>query len=271
VKKKVLITGATGSIGRKVTAYFASACEFEMRRLCLNPARQPDVITANMAEYDEGWAQHFADVDAVIHLAGTSSMMASWSSVQQLNIDLSLNVLRAAECYRARKVIFASSNWVMAGYRFGTEPITTTLPPWPINPYGCSKLFIERAGRDWAIRCGASFIALRIGHCQHAPGNLPGSHMQNGIWGQQMWLSDRDLCQVMEKAVLAEKVSFAVLNVMSANPGMRWDIEETCRVLGYDPQDSHTAVSTLEIQEAERLARLEREIVYGLEQVSAKW
>ena len=31
----------------------------------------------------------------------------------------------------------------------------------------------------------------------------------------------------MERAVLAEGVGFAVLNLMSDNPGMRWDIETT--------------------------------------------
>jgi NAD+ dependent glucose-6-phosphate dehydrogenase len=84
-------------------------------------------------------------------------------------------------------------------------------------------------------------------------------------------LSDRDLCQGMERAVLAENVPFAILNLMSANAGMRWDIEETRRVIGYHPQDSHVAVSTPAIEEAERLARLEREVVDRLEQLSSMW
>ena len=61
--------------------------------------------------------------------------------------------------------------------------------------------------------------------------------MNMGSWGQFMWLSNRDLCQAMERAVLAEGVGFAVLNLMSDNPGMRWDIEATRRAIGYAPQD----------------------------------
>ena len=57
------------------------------------------------------------------------------------------------------------------------------------------------------------------------------------IQGQLMWLSDRDLCQAMERAVLADSVGFAVLNLMSDNPGMRWDIETTREAIGYVPQD----------------------------------
>jgi NAD+ dependent glucose-6-phosphate dehydrogenase len=122
-----------------------------------------------------------------------------------------------------------------------------------------------------AARTRKSFIALRIGHHQHAEGNIPGPHMQNGLWGQRMWVSDRDLCQAIECAVRARDVPFAVLNVMSANPGMRWDIEHTGSVIGYAPEDRHVAVSTPEIAEGERRARLEQEIVDRLEQISAKW
>ena len=271
MRRTILITGATGSIGKKLRAHFSAQNRFDLRLVCRNPGNDPEVITADLADYEESWARQFDNVDAVIHLAASSSMMSSWETVQRLNIDLSLNVLRAAERHGARRVIFASSNWVMAGYRFGEEQLRTDLAPWPINPYGCAKLFIERAGHEWAARCRISFVALRIGHCQHAAGNVPGPHMQNGIWGQQMWLSDRDLCQGMERAVLAENVPFAILNLMSDNAGMRWDIEETRRVIGYHPQDGHVAVSTPAIEEAERLARLEREVVDRLEQLSSMW
>jgi nucleoside-diphosphate-sugar epimerase len=130
----------------------------------------------------------------------------------------------------------------MAGYRADEQRLTTSLPPWPVNPYGCGKLFGERGGRDLAARTGISFIALRIGYCQHAPGNVPGPHMELGLWGQQMWLSDRDLCHGVERAVLAEGVPFAILNLMSDNPGMRWDLDETRRVIGYAPSDGHHAI-----------------------------
>jgi NAD+ dependent glucose-6-phosphate dehydrogenase len=86
-----------------------------------------------------------------------------------------------------------------------------------------------------------------------------------------MWLSDRDLCHGMERAVVVENLPFAILNLMSANQGMRWDIEETRRVLGYEPQDAHVAVSTPEVEETERLARLEREVTDRLGVLSAKW
>lgn len=269
--KTILITGATGSIGTKLRVHFSSRPDFAMRLLCINPAKDPAVTAADLSRYDDAWAQRFADVDTVIHLAGASSTTSSWEVVQALNIDLSLNVLRAAERYGVRRIVFASSNWVVAGHRFGALPLTAEMPPMPINPYGASKLCIERAGQAWSARTGKSFIALRIGYCQHSPGNIPGPHMEHGIWGQQMWLSDRDLCQAVERATLAPDIPFGIFNVMSDNPGMRWDIESTRRSLGYEPHDGHVAVSTPEGQEHDRTARASREVIDQLQWISAKW
>jgi NAD+ dependent glucose-6-phosphate dehydrogenase len=64
-----------------------------------------------------------------------------------------------------------------------------------------------------------------------------------GLWGQLMWLSDRDFCHGVERAVLADGIGFTVLNLMSANPGMRWDIDATRRILGYVPQDGAVPVA----------------------------
>jgi NAD(P)-dependent dehydrogenase (short-subunit alcohol dehydrogenase family) len=270
VSKTVLITGATGSIGTKLRDHFSSRGA-RLRLLCLNPKNDPDVITADLSHFDDTWAREFENVDAVIHLAGDPYATASWQSVQKNNIDLTLNVFRAAQNHLAKKIVFASSNWVMAGYRFGTERLTTDLSPWPINAYGCGKLLCERAGRQLMQRTGTSFIALRIGCCQHVEGNNPGPQIEHGLWGQQMWLSDRDLCHGVERAVVAEDVSFAVLNLMSDNPGMRWDIEETRRVIGYAPRDGHRAVTTAAIDEHEKLARLKSEMIDRLEQMTATW
>jgi hypothetical protein len=60
-----------------------------------------------------------------------------------------------------------------------------------------------------------------------------------------MWLSDRDFLHLMERCLLAElPEKFVIVNGMSANAGMPWDLESTCRVLGYRPQDDVTRAVT---------------------------
>src|SRR5271166_1251310 len=132
--RTILITGASGSIGRKLRRHMEARDGHTLKALCINLSGDPEVISADLAEYDEHWVGHFAGVDTVIHLAGAAYSNSSWQLVQRLNMDLSLNVLRAAVHHKVRRIVFPSSNWVMAGYRYGTERLTTDLPPWPVNP-----------------------------------------------------------------------------------------------------------------------------------------
>ena len=111
----------------------------------------------------------------------------------------------------------------------------------------------ERMGHSVHERRGLSVICFRIGYVQRGD-NLPGPHMGWGSWGQAMWLSNRDLCHAMERAVLADGVGFTVLNLMSDNPGMRWDIETTKRTIGYTPHDGAAPVLTEVIEQDERIA-----------------
>jgi nucleoside-diphosphate-sugar epimerase len=178
--------------------------------------------------------------------------------VQRANIVATAHVLRAARLLRVPRVIFASTNQVMAGYRFSELRITTDMPPAPLNPYALSKLFCEEAGRAFAAETGSSFIALRIGNIQ--PGiNIPRPGMGIGLWGQQMWLSNQDFIEGVRCAIEARDVPFAILNLVSNNPGMRWDLAHTERVLGFVARDGFTpSLSPADIEEdrAAQRARL---------------
>lgn len=264
--KTVLITGAGGNIGTKLRSHFSSL-GWALRLLDIDARGDAAIQAADLAEWDAAWVSRFAGVDTVIHLAGDPSPRASWFSVQRLNIDLTANVYHAAATQRVRRVVFASSNWVMAGHRTGEGVLTTDMEPYPINPYGVSKLVGERIGNSAHAHHGLSVICFRIGYLQRGD-NLPGTHMGWSLWGQAMWLSNRDLCQAMERAVLADDVGFAVLNLMSANPGMRWDIETTKRKIGYAPRDGAAPVQTETIMRDERNAIETRGMAERLDRLS---
>lgn len=233
-RKKVLITGAKGNLGEKIRQYLEAKGNYDLILMSRNPRGDPKVIQADLSLYDESWAKYFSGVDAIVHMAADPNPSASWESLQKLNMDLLFNVYEAAVAKRAKRVIFASSNHTMGGYKDEAVILTPDLAPKPGNPYGATKLIGERLGKSFAERHGLSVICLRIGWTQRGE-NRPGDHM--GDWGRKMWLSDRDYCQVVEKAILVENVQFAVLNAMSNNTGMKWDLSETRRILGYEPQD----------------------------------
>jgi nucleoside-diphosphate-sugar epimerase len=115
-------------------------------------------------------------------------------------------------------VVFASSNFVVVGRRFGRGAQTTTMEPAPINPYGASKLFSERVGTMFAERYGVSCIAFRIGVCQRTNDNLHRPWIPFGRWGQAMWVSDRDLCRAFEHAIDDERIGFGVFATSRASP-----------------------------------------------------
>jgi NAD+ dependent glucose-6-phosphate dehydrogenase len=247
------ITGVNGNLGGKLVAALRSDCTLR----CFDVRGGQNAMAADLASYAESWARHLKGVDTVLHFAGESQPTASWADAQHGNIVATANVLRAARTYRVRRIVFASSNQVMGGYRFSDQVITTDLPPAPLNPYAVSKLFCEEAGRAFASETGISFIALRIGNIQ--PGeNIPHRGMGLGLWGQLMWLSNRDFIDGVRSAIAVRDVPFAIVNLVSNNVGTPWDLTYTQRILGFKPQDGFTPDLSPEDKEEEDMARRAR-------------
>jgi uronate dehydrogenase len=238
---RIVITGAAGNLGRKLVDHWRATTCHDL--VLLDRIGGDGIVGADISGYASEWAGYFAGADAVIHLAGQISPASRWEEVHAANIVGTANVLCASREAKVRRVVFASTNQVMGGYRFRTERIYSESPPLPLNPYAVSKLIGEELGRAFAADTGSAFSAFRIGNIW--PGeNLPGPDLGIGSWGQEMWLSNRDFLQAMDCAVVAESAGFGIFNLVSANPGMRWDIEPARRLLGYAPQDGNAPVFT---------------------------
>lgn len=258
-RRRVLLTGATGNLGQKATAALQAIDGLELVRIGRNGGKDPEVVTADLDTYSDSWARHFEGTDTVLHLAADPRAAGGWDTVSPLNIDMALNVIRAARHGSVKRFVFASSNWVLGGYRFRDEALTEALPPRPVNPYGASKLFIERYGRMVSDESGMGFLSLRIGYCQ--PGaNRPGSHMAFGLWGQQMWLGNEDWAQAVAKSATADFSGFHAINVVSANEGMRWSLAEARDAIAYAPVERHRPTLTPSVRIRDAVARLREKL-----------
>lgn len=234
--RTVLITGASGNIGRKLRRAWRDV--YELILLDRAPdASDPDVVAADLAEWDESWVELFDEADAVVHLAANPSEHAEWADLVGPNLDALANVFLAAAGAGVERLIFASSNHATGGYidRPGT-PITPAMSPLPDSPYGAAKLWGERLGISLARSHGLGFVALRLGWVQrdeNRPGTLPDE------WSRQLWLSNADAIRLFTRAVEAPlgPGSAVVVNGMSRNRGMRWTLEEAQAALGYVPED----------------------------------
>ncbi len=258
----VLITGAGGHLGRKLFDVLESDPEYTVSGIDIKAVDHPHIHTVDLSG-DEDWTHLLKGVNAIVHLAGDREPAATWSSAIKHNMDATLTLYHHATAAGVGRIVLASSNWVHGDKRFTRDSLNSNTPPGPVNAYGMSKLFCERTGAYFAKHHGLSVICLRIGWTQWTHNNQPGPHMAMGRWGQEMWLSDRDFLNGMLAAIEVRDVQFAALNLMSDNPGMRWDIDETRRVIGYHPKDGSPAritptirlKSALKALLAHRLAR----------------
>ncbi|MBE6714793.1 MAG: UDP-glucose 4-epimerase GalE [Ruminococcaceae bacterium] len=92
------------------------------------------------------------DIEAVIHFAGLKAVGESVSmpiEYYENNLMSTLNVLRLMRKYKVRKIVFSSSATVYGLPKY--VPITEDFPLSTTNPYGETKLMIERILADVCV------------------------------------------------------------------------------------------------------------------------
>src|SRR5262245_53129639 len=131
---RVLITGAAGNLGGKLRRHLESSCELVL--LDRRTSGDPAVIEVDLSTWGE-WVERFAGVDTVFHLAADPTAQQTWPDVVAPNLDALVNVFEAAVARRVRRIVYASSNHVMGGYKDLAEPrlLTADVPPLPGTRY----------------------------------------------------------------------------------------------------------------------------------------
>lgn len=101
-------------------------------------------------------------IDAVVHLAAYAYVGESVENPEKYyynNVVNTLNLLQVMLKHDCKKIIFSST---CATYGEPERvPITEDMPQNPINPYGATKLMIERVFRDYEKAYGLQFVVLR--------------------------------------------------------------------------------------------------------------
>ena len=123
------------------------------------------------------FAQH--RFDAVMHFCALSLVGVSVSEpyrYYQNNVTGTLNLLQAMHAAGVAKLVFSSTAAVFGNPQ--TPLIDETHPTQPINPYGASKLMVERILADAARAYGLRSVALRYFNAAGADpsGELGESH-----------------------------------------------------------------------------------------------
>ena len=101
-------------------------------------------------------------IEAVMHFAAYAYVGESVKDPEKYyinNVANTLNLLKAMRKHGCNKIIFSST---CATYGEPERvPITEEMPQNPINPYGASKLMVERILKDYSEAYGLKYVVLR--------------------------------------------------------------------------------------------------------------
>ncbi len=165
---RILVTGGAGFIGAAVTrrliarGYLVSILDDGRAAGFDNVARTgADVIAADVADR-AALSRALAGCTAIVHLAAQTSVPGSIDDPAadfELNVAGSIGVLEAVRAAGTGRLVFASSNAVIAGHG---PPANEASIPDPVAPYGAAKSAVEGYLRAYWTAYGLPGVALRF-------------------------------------------------------------------------------------------------------------
>lgn len=243
MKRKILITGAAGRIGRLLTTQLADRYDLVLTDRHAPDPRPPHPFHVADLTDVAALAPVFPGVDTIVHLGANPSPEAEWEGLVGPNILGVRHVFEGASAWRCRRVIFASSIHAVDGHPSGA-PLPSSIAARPKNAYGATKAFGEALASVYAARGDWSAICLRIGWLIDDDAQWPELVKQAARF-VDLAFTHRDAVAAFVAAIEApDELRYGVFNVTSANSGSpRLDLSETRRALGYAPQDDLVALA----------------------------
>jgi nucleoside-diphosphate-sugar epimerase len=241
---KILVTGMSGLIGAALGRRLGAT--YELRALNRRAVPGVPCHRADIGDLD-AIQPAFEGIEVVVHLAAVVGPSPSFDAILSTNVIGTRNVFEAARRAGVRRVVYASSGAVVAGYeredpyralvegRYGdvdTWPrLTHESPVRPSGLYGVSKVWGETLARHYADAHGLSMLGIRIGHVVAEDRPLT-------VRDFTVWCSQRDIVRMLDLSIRApETVRCEVFFALSDDRWSYRDLEHPCAVLGYEPLD----------------------------------
>lgn len=166
---RVLVTGANGLVGRALCTSL-SRHGHDVTALLRRGAVGVDAVrewhheAADFVGLQEAWPDDLSP-DCVVHLAARVHVMRDdapdpFAAFHATNVEGTLRVARAARARGARRMVFVSSIKAVAEVDSGV-PLTESVPPMPLDPYGLSKRAAEEALWRLGEETGLEVVVVR--------------------------------------------------------------------------------------------------------------
>jgi len=165
---KVLVTGASGFLGRHLTRHLAAqGCTVVAASRTSIPARDDMMVASGTIASLDGrteWKSFLERVDVVVHLAGVAhraieNQDSLAAELQRVNVEATVRLYEQCRTYGVAHFIFISSLAAITSRGIGR--IDDATPPTPSTPYGRSKRSAEEALISLQSRGGVDYTILR--------------------------------------------------------------------------------------------------------------
>ena len=229
--KKILITGAAGNLGkelRKGLAPLATILRLTDRIEMESAAKHEEIFVGELGDFDTVM-EMVEGCDAVVHF-GAAPVERPWAEILESSIKGGYNVYEAARRHGIKRIVYASSIHAV-GYVRREEGADTDTPHRPDTLYGVSKCFVEDLASLYFNKFGIESACLRINSCFPEPTDR--RHLAT-------WMSFKDLVQLVERCLLAERIGCSIVYGISDNRE-RFFSNDKVRHIGYMPNDSAEA------------------------------
>lgn len=231
-KTKVLITGATGQIGKTLMEDLGDAYELTGTS---RSAQEDDRFLVLDFEVMEDIVEALTGQDVVVHMhAKANHDTDAFEPYLVPNIIDVYKTYEAARLANVRRVVFASSNHATGWYEIVGERCDSESVFRPDSIYGAAKVWGEALGRYYSDRFGLEVICLRIGSYKF---RAKPPQFGSGIRILSTWLSDRDLVQLIRRSIDTPGIDFGIYYGISNNSRGYWDLTDAYTSLGYAPED----------------------------------
>jgi UDP-glucose 4-epimerase len=169
VVRRVLVTGGAGFIGANLVRQMDTSDEIVVldnllqgQRDLLPDERDVELVIGDIRDPDDV-AKAVRGVDLIIHLAAFGSVVDSVADPVEnfeINVRGTFEMLRGAAAAGVERFVFASTGGAIMGDQ--APPVNEDSLPWPISPYGASKVCGEAYLHAFAGSFGIRPVALRF-------------------------------------------------------------------------------------------------------------
>jgi uronate dehydrogenase len=226
--KPVLLTGASGALGRVLTSGLAKlGWTLRLTDIAPFPDAIPNGCSFTRADLNNGLdiLRLAEGCGMILHFGGVS-VERPFEEILGPNIRGLYHIYEAARREKAR-VLFASSNHSI-GFHERSEKLDADCQFLPDGFYGLSKAYGELMARTYWYKHGVESVLVRIGSSFPEPVD---ARMLS------TWLSYRDLTRLCVQATLAPKVDCFVIWGASANQRTYWAHDDREHI-GWSPEES---------------------------------